>query len=287
MSYICAIIFWLMNKTTYMLGGMELLTQSGETQRSNTYWILVYIREGIGMYLLESDLRPVNEGDLFIIPPKVAYSFSAVELGDEYNENIDAVVLRFDNAWLTNLLTVFGTMNKVVLKVREMSDPYAVEGPKWMKLSALLNELPKAVSSKKAVLILEILELISSQKDMICIHQLKPIHELTLEEKKERIERYINTNILGKISLEEVATYLGMNRTYFCMFFKRHYGKGFADYLNDLRIDKAASLLLQGDRTIAEIAGECGFKTVPYFTRAFKRSKGLTPGEYRKKHQSL
>jgi two-component system response regulator YesN len=44
---------------------------------------------------------------------------------------------------------------------------------------------------------------------------------------------------------------------------------------------------MQKDRGIAEIADECGFKTVPYFNRAFKRSKGVTPGEYRKRQQSL
>ena len=71
------------------------------------------------------------------------------------------------------------------------------------------------------------------------------------------------------------------------MFFKKHYRKGFADHLNDLRVEKAASLLLIDDKPISEIASECGFKTVPYFNRAFKRSTGLTPGLYRKKHKSL
>lgn len=276
-----------MDKTSYILGGMNLLTQSAETQKTNVFWTLIYIRKGIGMYILDSDLRPINEGDMIILPPKVSYSFSAAELGDEYNINIDAVVLRFDNAWLTNLLTVFGPMKDVVLRIREMSDPFAVEGPKWMKMSALMNELTAAGASRKAVIILEILEYISSPKDLIRIIKSNPNLDLSLRERKERIDRYINTNIVGKISLEEVASYVGMNRTYFCMFFKRHYGKGFADYLNDIKIDKAASLLLQGDRTIADIARECGFKTVSYFNRAFKRSKDMTPGEYRKKCQSL
>lgn len=276
-----------MDKISYILGGLDLLTQSAETQKTNTYWTVIYIKQGIGMYLLDSDLRPINQGDIIILPPKVAFSFSVAELGDEYNVNIDAVVLRFDNAWLTNLLAVFGTLNKVVLRIREMSDPYAVEGPKWMKLSSLMDELSKSAAAKKAVIILEILELMSTPKDLIKILQSSPYQDMTLNEKREKVDRYINTNFLGKITLEEVAAYLGMNRTYFCMFFKKHYGKGFADYLNDLRVDKAAALLLQGDRTIAEIARECGFKTIPYFNRAFKRSKGVTPGEYRKKYQSL
>lgn len=276
-----------MNKAGYILGGMDLLTQSAETQKSNSYWTLIYVRNGLGIYLLDSDLRPINQGDLIVLPPKLAYSFAAAELGDEYNVNVDAVVLRFDNAWLNNLLIVFGSMNNVILRIREMNDPLAVEGPKWMKLSALMDELTSALSPKKAVIILQILELISSPKDMIRILKSTPSQEISLAEKLEKIDRYINTNYLDKVSLEEVADYLGMNRTYFCMFFKKHYGKGFADYLNDRRIDKAAALLLQGERPMAEIARECGFKTVPYFNRAFKRSKDMTPGEYRKRHISL
>ena len=272
-----------MNKTGCILGGMELLTQHAENHKTNIYWTLVYIRRGIGMYLLDTHLRPVNQGDLMLLPPKLSYSFCEAELGDEYNVNIDAVVLRFDNTWLTNLLAVFGSMNKTVLRVREISDPYSVEGPKWMKLSSLMDKMSTIPSAKRPVAILEILELISSTKDMVKILKSVPFEILSLNERKDRIERYISTNILGKVSLEDVASYLGMNRTYFCMFFKKHYGKGFADYLNDLRVEKAATLILQGERSMSEIAVECGFKTAPYFNRAFKRSKGLTPGEYRKK----
>jgi AraC-like DNA-binding protein len=273
-----------MNKTGYILGGMDLLTKHAENQKTNIYWTLIYIRDGIGMYLLESDLRPVNQGDLILLPPRVSYSFSEVELGDEYNANIDAVVLRFDNAWLADLLTVFRTMNKVVLKIREIVDPYAIEGPKWMKVSALLDELSKAGASRQAIIIIDLMELLTSPKDMVRILQYAQQTSLTLDERKEKIERYISTNLFDKVSLEEVAAYLGMNRTYFCLFFKRHYGKGFADYLNDLRVDKAASMLLHGNRQISEIAKECGFKTAAYFTRAFRRSRGMTPGEYRKTH---
>lgn len=276
-----------MNEIGYILGGMDLLTQSTETQKTNVYWTIVYIRRGIGMYILDSNLRPINQGDVILLPPRVAYSFCSKDLGDEYNINVDAVVLRFDNAWLTNLLSVFGTMNEVVLKLREMKNPFAVEGPKWMRLSAQMNELSVANPSKKAVLVIEILEMISSPKDLVQILHSTPSLDISHNEKLLRIDRYISTNLLGKISLEEVASYLGMNRTYFCMFFKKHYGKGFADYVNDLRIDKASSLLLNEDRTMADIARECGYKTVPYFNRAFKRSKGVTPGAYRKMSQGL
>lgn len=276
-----------MSNTGYILSSMNLLTQRAENQRINTFWTLVYIRRGIGMYLLDSDLRPINQGDIIVLPPKISYSFCAEELGDEYNVNVDAVVLRFDNTWLTNLLSVFSSMRDVVLRVREIADPYAIEGPKWMKMSSLFDELAVAESSRAAVIVLQILELISSPNDMIKIRQVSLLQGLSLDEKREKIDRYVSTHLFTKITLEDISEYLDMNRTYFCMFFKKHYGKGFSDYLNDMRVDKAASLLLQEDMSIADIARDCGFKTVPYFNRAFKRSKGLTPGEYRKRGRSL
>ena len=53
-----------MRHSSYILGGMELLTQHAESQKSNIYWTFVYIRRGRGMYLLDSDLRALNEGDI-------------------------------------------------------------------------------------------------------------------------------------------------------------------------------------------------------------------------------
>lgn len=272
-----------MERSSYILGGMELLMQHAETQKSNIYWTLVYIKKGVGMYILDSDLRALNEGDIIILPPKVSYSFCQAELGDEYNASVDAAILRFDDAWLTTLLSVFKTLNQIILRIREIDDPYFVVGPKWMKLSTVLDGLFFGNSAKEASLMIELLELISTRKDMIRILEASPYEIMSLTEKKEKIDRYISSNLLSKVSLEEISSYLGMNRTYFCLFFKKHYGKGFSDYLNDLRIDKATKMLADRDMQISDIARECGFKTAPYFTRAFRRSRGMSPAEFRKK----
>ena len=272
-----------MDRASYIVGGMNLLTQYAETQKTNIYWTIVYIRKGIGMYILDSDLRALNEGDIIIMPPKVAYSFCASELGDEYNISVDAVVLRFDDAWLTTLLSVFKSLNRVILRIRELEDPYVVVGPKWMKMSTALDRLSSGSPSKEPALMIELLEMLSDEKDLVRILKATPCDQLTLSQKLEKIDRYIESNVYGKVSLDSVSAYLGMNRTYFCIFFKKHYGKGFADYLNDMRVRKATKLLTDRDMHISDIARECGFKTAPYFTRAFRRSLGMSPAEYRKK----
>ena len=272
-----------MRHSSYILGGMELLTQHAETQKSNIYWTFVYIRRGRGMYLLDSDLRALNEGDIIFLPPKLAYSFCSLELGDEYNASVDAVVLRFDEAWLSALGSIFKSLDKVILKMRTYEDPYSVEGPKWMKMSTVLDGLSSGNPAREPALMIELLEMVSGERDLVRILKASPSEQVTLTQKMEMIDRYIENNVYGKVSLDDIAKYVGMNRTYFCLFFKKHYGKGFADYLNDIRVDKAASLLTDRDKKIAEIARECGFKTAPYFTRAFRRSRGMSPAEFRKK----
>ena len=74
--------------SVFSSGGMDLLMQKSDNHKKNKYWTLVYIKEGIGMYILESSLRALNKGDMMILPPNVFYSFVADDLGDEYNENI-------------------------------------------------------------------------------------------------------------------------------------------------------------------------------------------------------
>ena len=68
------------------------------------------------------------------------------------------------------------------------------------------------------------------------------------------------------------------------MFFKNHFNEGFADYINKLRIEKACQMLAATNKDIETIVAECGFKTVPYFTRVFSKVMGITPGKYRAAH---
>ena len=175
-----------MERSSYILGGMELLTQHAETQKSNIYWTLIYIKKGVGMYILDSDLRALNEGDIIILPPKVSYSFCQAELGDEYNTSVDAAILRFDDAWLTTLLSVFKTLNQIILRIREIDDPYFVVGPKWMKLSTVLDGLFFGNSAKEASLMIELLELISTRKDMIRILEASPYEIMSLTRRRKK-----------------------------------------------------------------------------------------------------
>ena len=266
----------------YMLGNKDYLNKLSDNQKNNTHWTVVYVKSGAGMYLLASALRCLNEGDLMILPPRVDFSFVADDLGDEYNINLNAVVLRFDSVWLDAVLAAFPVFSDAVLRVKELRAPLAVRGPKWINLSSLLEEALFCTPAQQPVKIIELLLLLSTPQDYVLIKQIHECDTQTVAEKKAKIDRYLECNFCSRVTLEDISRYVGMSRTYFCQFFKTQYKEGFSDHLTRVRVEKASTMLLHTEKPIPEIALECGFKTVQYFTRAFKKVKGTTPGAFRR-----
>ena len=271
----------------YILGDEVLLNQLSVNQRNNTYWTIVYLRNGRGMYILEESLRSLNEGDVIILPPGVGYSFASEDLGDEYNINIDVTVLRFDSDWLNAFQMTFPVASDMVLRIREIEEPLVVHGRDWIRISSLLSEIRSCPEQKQPLRVFGILELLSERKDMSVIVSPSRSDIGTDSERIERIDRYLSCHFCSKLTLEQVSDYLGMSRTYFSIFFKSRYGEGFSDYLNRLRVEKSREMLALTSRPLPSIASECGFKTVQYYTRAFKRITGITPGAYRKEKSRL
>ena len=87
---------------------------------------------------------------------------------------------------------------------------------------------------------------------------------------------------MEQIRLEDMASLAGMNPNYFCGLFKSFTGQSPLSYLNYYRIECASEMLAARDITIPEAAEQCGFRDVGYFTRCFKKQKGMTPSKYMK-----
>ena len=98
---------------------------------------------------------------------------------------------------------------------------------------------------------------------------------------------FINKNFRKDINLNIVANKVGVNSSYLSRKFKKDCGKGFVEYLNNLRIEQAKSLIANTNCQIKEIVPEVGFNNYNYFFKVFKDSQGMTPVEYEEYIRSI
>jgi AraC-like DNA-binding protein/ligand-binding sensor protein len=96
-----------------------------------------------------------------------------------------------------------------------------------------------------------------------------------------KAERFIWENYTRKISLREIAGASGLSAPYFSTIFKEEMGESLSNYLNRIRIEKAAAMLAETDKTLNETADECGFEDQSWFSKIFKHYTGVSPGKYR------
>lgn len=102
-----------------------------------------------------------------------------------------------------------------------------------------------------------------------------------IRKRLQEILQYINSNCSQPIGMQQVASRFGYSSKYFCHLFKQNYGRTFVSYLNKIRIQKAAELLVNTDMRVSEIAEQCGYDNLSYFIRRFKQQMRQTPINYR------
>lgn len=85
----------------------------------------------------------------------------------------------------------------------------------------------------------------------------------------------------GELSIEDLAARCGASSRYLRREFRSCLGMGIGEYVLELRLRKARSLLADRRLTILAVALECGFGSSQYFSRVFRRAVGMSPGQFR------
>ncbi len=107
------------------------------------------------------------------------------------------------------------------------------------------------------------------------------LHQRTKLKRAETILYYIHNHYAEKITSAHLANLCYMNESHFCRFFKKTFGKTPLSYINEYRIEKACERLRTTAKSITEIALSTGFEDINYFSRTFKKQKGISPTQFR------
>ena len=90
-----------------------------------------------------------------------------------------------------------------------------------------------------------------------------------------------DTRYADQIDVAAMASTAGLSRAHFSRSFARAFGEAPGAYLLTRRLERAAALLRNTDRSVAEVCLDVGLTSVGSFTTSFKRTFGKTPTEYR------
>lgn len=96
------------------------------------------------------------------------------------------------------------------------------------------------------------------------------------------IEKYMRDNLQDNITLRDVANRFSFSPNYLGFMFKEGKGKNFSEYVVELRMEKASNLLKDPTIKIYEVASQVGYRHLPYFSKQFKETYGITPNDYRR-----
>ncbi len=97
----------------------------------------------------------------------------------------------------------------------------------------------------------------------------------------QRAIDYIQAHLTGDVRIEHIATAAGLSVFHFARTFKKTTGLTPHGYLMMTRVERAKVLLVEYDKTLAEIASDLGFSDQSHMTNVFKRFTGATPRKFR------
>ena len=98
----------------------------------------------------------------------------------------------------------------------------------------------------------------------------------------EMAKRFIYENYKNKLTISDICASVGCSKSTLITSFKKQFGTTVNNYINEVRLNEAVSMLSIGDKNIGEIAIQTGFSDQSYFSKVFSAKFGVPPSEYTK-----
>jgi len=238
---------------------------------------LTLITKGKGKRLVGDSYENFETGDLVLIGPDMPHTWVSDRLK---RSSSSAVVIQFSEKFIQSFLqhSEFNDIKKLLLSsARGLYFPGNNK-----KIADDIRLLPCRKGMERITHLLTILQQLSRKHSVtLTSPYFSPVKGMENEKRINKVCQYVQKHYRENISLQKTASLLHLSDAAFCKFFKKATGKTFSDYVNDIRIGNACSLLTESDKPISAIAFNCGFESLTYFNRVFLKKKGSTPRQFR------
>lgn len=238
----------------------------------------------VGERFVGDHVERYGDGDLVLVGPNLPHAWrSRTNVDPQYPHR--ALVIWFTEDWIQGLIKRNPELAGISVLLEEAKrgvafSPFMRELVR-PKLMAFVNS---SLESRWIGLLTILLSLVGdSDRQLLALQSFIATDKAKDRARLDRVLTYLHAHYTDPIRLEVVAALAAMSESQLQRFFKKCTQMTVSDYLTQLRIGRACSLLLDSDRPIALIAEEAGYSYPSYFARQFRAAKGMTPIEFRRR----
>ena len=244
---------------------------------------LVYIEAPTGTRHVGEHISRYEESDLVFIGSNIPHLNFDYGVKTDYEKIVVHIRPDFLGTAFANtpeLSAVFQLFEKSQLGVVFSKNVQKRVGERLKKLHLLTH----------FELLLEVLSLfhiLAQDVEMSFLHS-KPIQNQYNKKEQERLKRlyqFIDNHYSRKIEIDEVAQLSNLSNAAFCRYFKKMTLLTFTEFLNHYRVNQAKNMLLS-DKNVTETCFACGFESLSYFNRTFKKITHENPLAFKRRYHS-
>lgn len=240
---------------------------------------LIYVEQGELSLSIDREAYLGHPGDLFLVNSRQIHKMSVGAVHTEYATILfppESLLFQSEDQIMTQFLQPIVQGLYVFPNVIHSLSIYPQVLPKVKQLISVYHQMPPGYMLRIRVLLLDILCAFWESGNLISGSG-TPKNALLHRE----ILGYLQEHFRNDLPLEAAAEQFHMAPKYFSRYFKRTFHIAYTEYINRLRLERAAEQLRETELSITEIALQNGFNSSSYFNKQFRSVYQKTPREYR------
>lgn len=265
---------------SYFFDHVHIVWNEQLTFHQHDAWEISYVITGSGSRITGDQVDIFSAGEIIFIPPNTPHCWTFDEFDHDSEGKIENITIIFEDTLLHNLENSFAETKAIIAELLNKKNVLKFGQHSLKKIQQHMLNMLQQTDIQKLSTLLQIIEVIVYANDST---EIIPQGTSKNSFRMQEINRFIINNYDKSVSLQDAASYVGMNKSAFCVFVKKEKGKSFVTLLNEYRIECACLMLRETNYSVSEILYAVGFNDIPYFNRLFRKIKGISPLHYKNK----
>ncbi len=251
----------------------------------NDYFELIMISEGTGQRIVGDQVERFQPGDLVFLGRNLPHLWISdpIAIDPGSDRNVESIFVRFKLPFVEHSMIGLPEFINVRKAVDRSARGCEITGSTRNSIAALMMQLPYLDPFEQIINLLTILNHIGKSTDLrfLCSEQYPGFAQLASVKRVRVVQEYLMKNLQYPVNLSELAKLVGMQHAALCRLFRKETGCTITGFQNRLKMELATKMLLNENLKVEEVAYECGYNTISYFNRQFKKHTSHAPLEFR------